>query len=120
MARNLPTYRRGRASQASRNAANRSTRSDPARNLFAFIKYQRHRAAPASYRCDASIERQDMVDRALGPCKCPRDIARALATLPTLEDQSQTVPGADRRATRNPNELGKAALDFLERALQRI
>ncbi len=48
MARNLPAYRRGRAPQAGRDAANRSTRSNPARNLFAFIKHQRHRAAPAT------------------------------------------------------------------------
>jgi hypothetical protein len=37
MALNLPTYRRGRAPQAGRDAANRSTRSNPARNLFALI-----------------------------------------------------------------------------------
>src|SRR5215470_5942551 len=92
VARNLPTYRRRRAPQAGRDAPNRSTRSDPARNLFAFTQYQRHRAAPAGYRRDASIERQDMVDRALGPGQCPRDIARALATLPTLPKFNSLLP----------------------------
>jgi hypothetical protein len=59
-------------------------RSDPARNLFALIQHQRRRAAPAGYRRDASIKRQDMVDRALGPLQRTGDIARALAALPPL------------------------------------
>src|SRR5512136_2941547 len=84
MARNLPTYRRGRAPQAGRDAANRSTRRNPARNLFALIRHQGHWGAPASYRRDSSFERQNMVDRALGPGQCAGDITRALASLPTL------------------------------------
>jgi hypothetical protein len=54
------------------------------RNLFALIKHQRHWAAPASYRRDSSIERQDMVDRTFGPLKGTGDVIRALATLPPL------------------------------------
>src|SRR5450631_183181 len=92
MAHNLPTDRRGRAPQTGRDAANRATRSYPARNLFVFIEHQRYRAAPTGHRCDASVRRQDMVDRALGPLQYERDIARALATLPTLPKFSLLLP----------------------------
>src|SRR5437867_556118 len=96
MARHLPTYRRGRAPQAGRDAANRSTRSNPAGNLLAFIEYQRHWTAPARYRRDSSIERQDMVDRALGPLQRTGDITRALATLPTLPKFNPLLPRQSR------------------------
>src|SRR2546430_4024280 len=99
MARHLSTYVRGRASQAGRDAANRSPASNPARNLFPLIKHQRHRTAPASYRRDASIERQDMMDRALSPFQCTGDIARALATLPPLPEFSPLLS----RQSRTPD-----------------
>src|ERR1700736_5666121 len=92
MPRYLPAYRRGRAPQAGRDTANRFPASNPARNLFALIQHQRHRAAPASYRRDASIERQDMMDRALVPFQYPGDTARALATLPPLPQFNPLLP----------------------------
>ena len=99
VARHLPTYRRGGAPQAGRDAANRFPGSHPARNLFALIQHQRHRAAPASYRRDASIKRQDMMDRALGPLQCAGDIARALATLPPRPQLNPLLP----RQSRTPD-----------------
>src|SRR5450432_1454083 len=84
VARHLPTDRRGRTPQASRDATNRSTRSNPARNFLPLIERQRNGTAPAGYRGDASRRRQDVVDRALGPLQQTGDIARALTTLPTF------------------------------------
>src|SRR5215831_8962920 len=80
MARQLPTDRGGRAPQASCDAANRLTGSNPAGNLFALIEHQRYFATAPSYRRNAPVKGQDMVDRALGPLQRTGDIARALAT----------------------------------------
>src|SRR5260370_8091830 len=82
MARNLPTYRRGRAPQAGRDAANRSTRSHPARNLFALIQYQRYGTALAGDRGDSPIRPQDMMNPALGPPPDHAPIPRPLPTFP--------------------------------------
>src|SRR5678815_4954210 len=56
--------------------------------------------APGSRR-DASTERQDMVDRALGPFKRASDVARTLATLPPPPQFSPLLPRQSRASNRS-------------------
>jgi hypothetical protein len=85
----LPTYNRGRSSEALCDPPYRATGGHATRDLFALLKPRRYRSSPAWCWRNSSIESQNPIDAALvPPLKRSGNVRHTLTALPALPELS--------------------------------